>query len=293
MGLFSKFTQGAAPPPGDGPPPPPAPPSQPPGSGGDGSKWKRWHKILLGVVGVLIVIIVLTAIFGSDNSDEGPTAAATTESASEPATATPAPATEAAPTTEAAPAPPPEPRAPPAISRSGVGAKVETFRLSEASPVVLEASHNGSSNFSVILRGGGNEDLLVNTIGDYSGRTLASDVSPGRYRLQIDADGPWSVELTQPVARSSAKRVPGTVQGRGDSVIPLRAVEDLEPIVTGSHQGEGNFAVTITGIGDITGQELLFNEIGNFSGQTITTLPEGGYLLAVTADGPWKLRFQR
>jgi hypothetical protein len=37
---------------------------------------------------------------------------------------------------------------------------------------------------------------------------------------------------------------------------------------------------------------LLVNEIGNYSGQTLVNeMPQGHYLLAVQADGPWTVKF--
>ena len=46
------------------------------------------------------------------------------------------------------------------------------------------------------------------------------------------------------------------------------------------------------GYGDVEGSILLFNEIGNFQGETLAEeMPAGDYLLAVQADGPWTIRF--
>ena len=47
------------------------------------------------------------------------------------------------------------------------------------------------------------------------------------------------------------------------------------------------------GIGSLTGSELLANEIGDFDGETLVReMPAGFYLLAVVADGTWKVTFR-
>ena len=67
----------------------------------------------------------------------------------------------------------------------------------------------------------------------------------------------------------------------------------MQPIVTGIHRGQSNFIVHLVGL-SFSGEEFLFNEIGNYRGQTlIDDMPRGNYLLAVQADGLWSIRFTR
>jgi hypothetical protein len=58
-------------------------------------------------------------------------------------------------------------------------------------------------------------------------------------------------------------------------------------------QGAVELIVDLIGYGSTTGEEGLFNEIGNFQGQTLmsSSLPRGSYLLDVQADGAWTIRF--
>jgi hypothetical protein len=66
----------------------------------------------------------------------------------------------------------------------------------------------------------------------------------------------------------------------------------MQPIVSATHRGEANFIVQMIGYGTTSGQAYLFNEIGNFHGQTLMDdLPRGSYLLYVQADGAWTIRF--
>jgi hypothetical protein len=167
-------------------------------------------------------------------------------------------------------------------------------RLREDSPLVVTAQHNGSSNFIVDMvgRGGAGEFFLFNEIGSYGGQVAVQDATAGQYRVSIDADGSWVLRFEQPVPTSKAQTIPGSISGRGATVVRLRSSEDLEPIVRARHRGQSNFIVDLIGYGDLDGSIFLFNEIGTFQGETLAdAMPAGDYLLAVQADGPWTIRF--
>lgn len=186
-------------------------------------------------------------------------------------------------------------KSPTPSNASGSGARILDLTLPRSSPVVVTASHTGSSNFVVKLvpRGGGSEELLVNTIGNYSGKTLAPEASKGRYRVQVEAGGRWSLRFQQPRPTGGAKVLPAVIQGRGDTVVAVHANEGFQAVVSGAHRGESNFAVHLTGYGNTSGRELLFNEIGTYRGETLVDLPKGGSLLSVQADGSWSVRFKK
>ena len=68
--------------------------------------------------------------------------------------------------------------------------------------------------------------------------------------------------------------------------------DDLQPVVDATHRGQANFVVYLIGLGDVSGEQLVVNEIGNYSGQTLVdSMPEGTYLLEVMADGTWSVKF--
>lgn len=263
--------------------------------------------IILGVVvGVLVLVGIGAAIGAGGSGDEESSADARTVTDTVTVTA-PAADAEAAPTTEAAPATteqattteaapatteqaPPPPRA---IVREGIGAKVVSVNVPDDGPLVVEATHQGASNFVIELVGGGGNELLVNEIGSYDGATLAPFVAAGRARIAVTADGSWRLRLTQPVPSDADTPIPGAVSGRGDDVIALQSTEDLQPIVQARHRGNSNFIASLYGFGDTSGEEFLFNEIGNYTGETLLNdLPEGHFLLAVNADGAWTVRFR-
>lgn len=81
----------------------------------------------------------------------------------------------------------------------GTGMKVtHAFTLEKDKPYKLSATHDGDSNFSVILFNAGTGkygDLLVNEIGAYNGESAISVKETGYYLLEIDADGKWTANV--------------------------------------------------------------------------------------------------
>ena len=182
--------------------------------------------------------------------------------------------------------------APAAQHLRGSGKRVVSINVATSTPLVLKGSNSGSSNFAVWVLGGGTDELAFNEIGPYTGTTLITGLDTGRHRVKVEAEGAWTLDVTQPTPPSNATTIPGAISGKGQKVVWVRADEDLQPIITGRHRGESNFAVYIVS-SDGVGKDLLFNEIGAFSGETTTDIPAGPYMVNVQADGSWSLRFAR
>ncbi|WP_049888684.1 hypothetical protein [Natronococcus occultus] len=89
-------------------------------------------------------------------------------------------------------------------SFSGSGATVDDGVEIEGGLTVVDASHSGESNFQVHFVGGEFDDLFVNEIGSYDGETAAL-IDAGTYRLDVEADGDWSIEIRQPRASSGGQ----------------------------------------------------------------------------------------
>jgi len=264
-------TEELPPPPGSLPPPPKG----------------RTHRRLIVITGSVVGGLVLIAIIGSLVSPStNPIATSTTPGTTDVPTTTPFPTPEAT-----TPVPPIDVSAPKPIVLKGTGSKVRTINLEADTPLVVTGSNSGSSNFIVELLPG--PELVFNEIGPYSGQAAIAEITSGRYRVKVDAEGSWSLKVEQPVPASDAKMIPGRVKGKGAKVIALQVRSEIQPVVTATHHGESNFIVELIGYGDLSGEVILFNEIGNFNGQTITddSLPTGGYLLYVQADGSWSLSF--
>lgn len=233
------------------------------------------------------VVLVLAVASGCSIEQETAGPSELTPDDTEPVSSSPKPA----------PAPPPSPLPPPPpVVFKGSGARVVDLDLGRDSPLVVAASHNGTSNFVVELvpRSGGYSELLVNEIGRYSGQVAVRDAEAGRYRVQVDADGAWDLRFTQPGPEPTAQTIPGSVMGQGPSVVQIRSNRDSQPVVSLRHRGDSNFIVEVIGIGSVTGSELLANEIGDFDGETLVReMPAGFYLLAVEADGTWEVTFSQ
>lgn len=207
-----------------------------------------------------------------------PVAAATAEPTSGP-TPKPTPTPEPTPRPTATPKPTP---VPPILAKSGRGDKVLKFRAQDG-PIVARISNKGGSNFAVISYSGTDyDDLLVNTIGSYSGRVY---VAPGVNLLKITSSGSWSVEL-RPITSAPKWNGTSTLTGKGDSVILLRGGAFGTTAI--KNRGRDNFAViAYSEYGDYL--DLLVNEIGSYSGEVL--LPaEDPIVLSIHAEGgSWSL----
>jgi len=170
-------------------------------------------------------------------------------------------------------------------SFSGSGAAVERDIEIEGGLTVIEASHNGESNFQVsLVPDEGFDVLFINVIGDFDG-SQAELVEGGTYLLDIEADGGWSITVKQPRATSGSSP-PDSFSGRGPDVVgPIEF--DGTHIAEGSHSGEGNFQVRVMPM-EGSFSELVFNEIGNFNGETTFSYRGLGWV-DVNADGSWQI----
>lgn len=129
---------------------------------------------------------------------------------------------------------------------------------------------------------GGNLDLLVNTIGNYSG-TVPLNFTEDPAALKIEADGTWSV-TTAAIDAAPRWDGNGAFNGKGDTVlITAGAAEGLTP-VTITNAGDSNFSIWAWGDSD---RDLLVNEIGNYNGTTL--LPAWALLLVIGSDGDWSI----
>jgi len=169
-----------------------------------------------------------------------------------------------------------------ATSQTGTGDSVIALPTDAAAGLV-RASHQGAANFSVQVLDAQNQptlDLLVNTIGAYTGITafgLNADLggAPG-VALQITADGPWTIDVG-PISYST--ELPAA--GAGDDVFLYSGGATN---VAFTFDGPGNFTVVERTDGGI-GMGLLVNEIGAYTG----TVPvsAGPSVIQVSSGGTW------
>jgi hypothetical protein len=235
----------------------------------------------------LILAGIIVAGGGEDDADEtvaaGPTTT-TEEPTTERDTTTEAtePATTEAPTTTTT-EPPTTTTAPPPVVYEGTGTQVVEITLPDPERAAIATiTHTGGRNFAVweLDANLAQVDLLVNTIGNYSGNVLANatpDVTTTS--LEITADGAWRVEL-KPL--SAARRFDGGIDGTGDDVVHYTGNPQVMAL---SHQGQSNFAVWF--YAEDGASDLLANEIGVYN----ATVPVGAgpAILEITADGAWSI----
>jgi hypothetical protein len=153
--------------------------------------------------------------------------------------------------------------------------------------VILEAlstvsfTHNGARNFAVWAYGEGeNKELLVNTVGAYQGVRW---LPPGSYTMEIDADGAWTMTITQMALDQTAT---GARQGAGDDVSGVFQAERGRAAYTFAHEGERNFAVWLR---CESGDDLLINEIGPVQAEAVVSTSDELCFWDVNADGPWTI----
>lgn len=160
----------------------------------------------------------------------------------------------------------------------GRGQSVPDAFFLPAGDSVLTFTHNGSRNFAVWAYVGDQRELLVNTIGAYSGSRPLSASTP--ITLDITADGGWTVQV-DPIPPGGTVAFSGTgdsVSGWFDS--PGRATIDA------THDGSRNFAVWAQCAG---GRALVQNQIGAVNGSGVVNFSRGPCYWNVQADGNWSL----
>lgn len=172
------------------------------------------------------------------------------------------------------------------IILSGSGDSVKPFSIPEDLAALATLTHSGSENFIVhsLAASGSENDLLVNTIGRYSG-TVLFDAGSGEHStaLQIEADGSWTVTIKHPT-KARAWAPTSAVSGNGDDVLRLAPQPSgLTPIKI-THMGDSNIIVHAY---SPTGTDLLVNEIGAYNGTV--PLPSGTYLVTVESEGAWTI----
>lgn len=235
----------------------------------------------IGCIALVVIALIVIAVIASQGNKPGGAADATsTPTLSSSATALPSKSV--APTAKPTPSAPPTPAFAP-IKLSGTGSSVPRFTIPVDTPAIADISHVGAANFAVWALGesGEKQDLLVNTIGNYTG-TVLFDQKTGEHSVAMDvqADGAWTIEIKSLTAAFKWDGKKALVGG-GDDVAILNPASSGLKSVTITHQGEGNFAVWAYG----PSTDLLVNTIGPGSEESL--LPEGTLLLQITADGPW------
>lgn len=162
---------------------------------------------------------------------------------------------------------------------------------------VVSANYVGDSNFVIWAHTGVEEsDLLINEIGNYSGRVYLQLDSSSVVLFEVTGDGDWTLQLERLPATQDPATAPvevaGSFSGQSDDVIgPLTMAPGLYVIST-SYRGDSNFVVWAH-----TGSEwgdLLVNEIGDYSGEVVLQLDiQSEVVFEVIGIGDWTIEVSR
>lgn len=167
------------------------------------------------------------------------------------------------------------------ITESGVGDNLITLPVG-VKVAMVTATHDGSMNFVVNALNADNEatgDLLVNTIGAYSGTTVYGfNAFSDATSLQITADGNWTITVA-PLSTAPALAASGT----GDAVFLF---DGSAGKLSATHDGTMNFIVQEE-TDEAFSFGLLINDIGAYSGTV--PISSGPSVISVRADGAWTL----
>jgi len=161
--------------------------------------------------------------------------------------------------------------------------------------VTVEFEYQASGNFIVeAVDGPGIDELLVNRIGAVSGVAGASIRESGEYRLEIDADGDFSLTLAAPdTSDETPPMVPVSASGTGPDVVGPVELAGGE-VATASHSGDSNFIVEVAredGSG-ILSSDIVYNEVGSVDESEAVVDLEGRCWVLVEADGDWSIELE-
>jgi len=150
--------------------------------------------------------------------------------------------------------------------------------------LVARFDHDGEE-FAAEVDGDEGRTPLVQAPGDGTGESIAV-VGGGSYRLVVEADGDWTIDLDQPgVHADDLSDLPVSDSDAGSSFVgPLWTEGNVR--VAATHDGEGRFVVD--GYGADGRREQLINQEGEFDGSR--SYSAGGVVwIDLEADGDWTI----
>ena len=168
------------------------------------------------------------------------------------------------------------------IKLSGTGDSVVDIDKGDWAAIV-KIKYSGGGNFAIWTYGktGEKYDLIVNTVGVYSGTRPIDFLNNQRTaRFEITASGKWEIEVL-PSTQARSIKVPGLIEGNGDDVILLIGEPDLGKV--DASKATRNFAIWAY---STTGRDLPVNKIAPYSG---TIILKNAVFLDVKATGPWSI----
>lgn len=170
------------------------------------------------------------------------------------------------------------------FTMTGSGNDTVDFQVPDDLATVLHFTHDGTSAFTVQTNNAEGEpiEMLVDTEGSYDGsravNLIVEDVISG---IEVVADGDWSITATY---LGSLERDLDEASGSGDDVLLM---DITNPAMTITHDGQSEFYVFLWAFDS---QGFLINDSGPID--TTVSVPLGGVVIEIHADGNWRLSTQ-
>lgn len=164
----------------------------------------------------------------------------------------------------------------PWASRTFSGTGDDVIDIGEfTNPAILTFSCPSCAS-NTAVKTDGQESLLVNAIGSYSGSHFINiHDNSMTTRITITAEGAWNMSI------ADITTAPSLTSGRGDTALYLAATATKARI---TNQGEGNFVVQVYSLSGSGG--LAVNEIGSYQGTVAFDAPA---LVQVISEGAWSI----
>ena len=202
--------------------------------------------------------------------------------------------------TQAAPAPtqPAPPQSTGEQTVSGQSTKVsDPVTLKKGLAVFRMVHTNGDRNFIVHLvdMTGKDIEFLANEIGPVDMSAAGEVPADGQYLIEVDADGSWTVTITQPRGTYSPPPATQTFSGKGPTVTQLFSLKAGAARFQMEHKnGDSNFIVHLIDANTGRTVDFLANEIGPANLSTIENIRANGvFVLEIDADGDWNVTIQQ
>jgi len=154
---------------------------------------------------------------------------------------------------------------------------------------IARVTHSGGGNFALWNYSASGEkiDLLINTIGNYSG-TVVLDAMADEHtaRFEVTARGDWTIDVL-PLDKVRTVDTPGAIMGTGDDVVLLLGPRRPDTLTIDASTAKRNFSIWAYG----NGRDLLVNDISPYTGTVVVasdlTTRSGNLLLVIAATGDW------
>ncbi|MBV9125299.1 MAG: hypothetical protein JO112_18230 [Planctomycetes bacterium] len=185
------------------------------------------------------------------------------------------------------------PQAAAPIPLAGQGDEVSEKIHLEGGLSTWTVTHDGRHNLQVELLNSEGQSVAmpVNEIGAFRGTLVVRVGKAGDYRVNVRADGRWTVTIQQPRPETGEAK-PVAKEGQGADLACFVELPHGLTVFRVTHTGEGIFRVKVYDREGRLVQEP-FAQLGAYKGSKPVSLDQAGtYAVAVSAHGAWTLKIE-